>query len=240
MMQRWANSELVETEVCSDTCLKGCVAKDWSPDGLILKGTTIDLEAAFRQLPLSRASAAASALCYYSTEANAPRFICMTALPFGSVASVAYFLRYARAVWALGVKLLWASWASFFDDYMLLEFGGLQENVLESILLMLKILGIPVATDKLHSLSDSFIALGVQINLLCGPEPGIALVSKPGRIDEIMQLKKEVTRSTSVSREELQRLRGKLGFMTGWLASRLAALAAGQIQFGGCQVGGRS
>eukprot|EP00971_Amphidinium_carterae_P031302 616582-Amphidinium_carterae.1 len=67
---------------------------------------------------------------------------------------------------------------------MLLEFGALQENVLESILLMLKIFGIPVASDKLGCLSDSFIALGVQVSRLCGPEPGIALESKPGRIEE--------------------------------------------------------
>eukprot|EP00971_Amphidinium_carterae_P216311 4293717-Amphidinium_carterae.2 len=49
----------LETEVCRDACLKGCVAKDWSSEGLTLNGTTIDLEAAFRQLqlPLPRASA---------------------------------------------------------------------------------------------------------------------------------------------------------------------------------------
>eukprot|EP00971_Amphidinium_carterae_P177212 3514408-Amphidinium_carterae.1 len=84
LMQRWARSDLVEAEVRNEICLKGCIAKDWCSDGLALRGTTIDLEAAFRQLPLSVDSAAASVLCYHWVSAGAPRFIRLTALPFGS------------------------------------------------------------------------------------------------------------------------------------------------------------
>eukprot|EP00971_Amphidinium_carterae_P191534 3800656-Amphidinium_carterae.1 len=78
--------------------------------------------------------------------------------------------------------------------------------------------------------SDSFIALGLQVSLLCGPEPGLALESKPGRIEDVLQLMNDVTMASEVSSEELRRLRGKLGFMTGWLSSRLVSLATGRIQ----------
>eukprot|EP00971_Amphidinium_carterae_P118662 2350924-Amphidinium_carterae.1 len=51
-------------------------------------GCTVDLEAAFRQLPVHPKSYRASVLCYYSHKESKPKYIVMKALPFGSKASV--------------------------------------------------------------------------------------------------------------------------------------------------------
>eukprot|EP00971_Amphidinium_carterae_P223146 4427930-Amphidinium_carterae.5 len=92
VMHRWIHAEMLSAEVDRDTVFKGCAHSDWTSSKGSLVGTTIDLEAAFRQLPLSASSGPACPICYFCCSSGEPRYICLTALPFGSVASVAHFL----------------------------------------------------------------------------------------------------------------------------------------------------
>eukprot|EP00971_Amphidinium_carterae_P023248 458595-Amphidinium_carterae.1 len=149
-MHRWVHAEMLSAEVNSSTVFKGCANPEWVSTKGNLVGTTIDLEAAFRQLPLGTSSGPACPICYYCCSSGEPRYICLTALPFGSVSSVAHFLRYSRALWALGCALLWTTWVVYFDDFICLEYQALGCSGVQSLMLMLKILGVPVAKDKLR------------------------------------------------------------------------------------------
>ena len=198
-----------------------------------LKGCTVDLESAFRQLPLHPAAACAAPLCFYSASAQGPRYICLRALPFGSVSSVAWFLRYAKALWHLGAKLLNLSWLSFFDDYILLEFAKFEVGALQSVLILLKLLGVPVANDKLGSLSDDFVALGVHVHLLGGPLGLVRLENKPGRVVETIESIRHALAHGRFTTSDVQKARGRLGFISGFVSSKLAAYAVAKIKTSG-------
>ena len=226
----------------SGTCLQGDVAASGSLDPFEefgWKGCTVDLESAFRQLPLHPKAACASPLCYYSAKARGPRYICLRALPFGSVASVAWFLRYAKALWYLGVKLLHLSWLSFFDDYILLELSRFSDDTLKCVLILLKLLGVPVASDKLSDLSFEFAALGVQLHLLGGPLGHVRIANKEGRIEEAVQAIRYALSTGRFTAADVQKARGKLGFISGFVSSKVAAFAVAKIKVAGeLSVGG--
>eukprot|EP00971_Amphidinium_carterae_P180566 3581238-Amphidinium_carterae.1 len=101
---------------------------------------------------------------------------------------------------------------------------------------MFKILGVPVARDKLRDPGCSFAALGVQITLLLGPEPGIVLANKSSRLEEIHEMVGSLVCRARLTKDELQRLKGKLSFYNGFVASKLAALAASQIELGDAEL----
>ena len=233
---RLAKDGWVQVPLDSGRLLEGqLVAADSSldADGFRLKGCTVDLESAFRQLPLHPAASCASPLCFYSASAQGPRYICLRALPFGSVSSVAWFLRYAKALWHLGAKLLNLSWLSFFDDYILLEFSKFEVGALQSVLILFKLLGVPVASDKISSLSDDFVALGVHVHLLGGPLGQVRLENKPGRIAETVESIKHALNHGRFTTSDVQKARGRLGFISGFVSSKLAAYAVAKIKTSG-------
>eukprot|EP00971_Amphidinium_carterae_P334118 6469214-Amphidinium_carterae.2 len=62
LMNRWVHAESLSVDVDRSTVFRGCAHTEWASVKGRLVGTTIDLEAAFRQIPLSPSSAAASHL----------------------------------------------------------------------------------------------------------------------------------------------------------------------------------
>ena len=224
----WVEVHLNDGRLLSAPVSSDCA--DGTPAELGWQGCTVDLDSAFRQLPIHPDAACASPLCYFSHKHQAPMYLCLSALPFGSVASVAWFLRYARALWFLGCKLLKLTWLSFFDDFIVLELTRLKGTSLRIILLFFRLLGVPVAVDKLCDLDFEFVALGVEVHMLGGPLGQIQLTNKAGRVQETIDAIRLALMSGRFSTADVQKARGRLGFISGFVSSKIAMFAVAKIR----------
>eukprot|EP00971_Amphidinium_carterae_P078796 1559036-Amphidinium_carterae.1 len=86
-----------------------------------VKGRTIDLESAFRQLATDPSMAYASCVAVYSPEAVGPKIFVQRALPFGSKTSVYAFARLSEFIRCMLVRQLMIVSAAFVDDFSLVD-----------------------------------------------------------------------------------------------------------------------
>eukprot|EP00971_Amphidinium_carterae_P343270 6482926-Amphidinium_carterae.2 len=86
-----------------------------------LKGRSLDLDAAFRQLPVDPASAFAACVSLWSPSRLCPVVFEQRALPFGSVVSVHAFCRLSEAIRTLLLLLLMIVNSAFFDDFGMVD-----------------------------------------------------------------------------------------------------------------------
>ena len=90
-------------------------------------------------------------------------FVCKT-LPFGAVASVLHFNRFARFLKAVFLRCGVVA-CNYFDDYPIVELSPLSDNTEGTLKAITKLLGITVAEDKDESFSSMTDLLGVTLDL---------------------------------------------------------------------------
>ena len=89
-------------------------------------------------------------------------------MPFGSVHSVHFFLRTARALWAIGASCLSLLWSNFYDDFVLFSPGHLTDSSDKTACLFFDMLGWDYDRDgdKCVPFAQFVEALGVRIDLV--------------------------------------------------------------------------
>ena len=88
------------------------------------------LSDAYKQVPLSdEAFHLDSYLAVYGPESSSAKIFKQCVLPFGSIASVAAFLRVFLALWKVGSALLHLLWSVYFDDFLCLARSSESKHV---------------------------------------------------------------------------------------------------------------
>ena len=201
----------------------GEVHDDWK-HGATFKATTIDLKAAYKQLPLHPEDKNKGVVTLANPCNGNVQFFLMNTLPFGAAASVLHFNHISALLWALGCQL-GLIWSAYYDDYPLICPGGMEASTLGGAKALLGLLGFKYSADKLVQPDFQADMLGVRLDLgACGK--GVVQVSnKPGRIDEILQTLTTIVEERKLRPSDLPSQLGRLQFADMQIAGRSGRLA---------------
>ena len=186
-------------------------------------GKTIDLSSAYRQLGVSPTSKWVSYIAVYNPETKKAEIFSMRALPFGASRSVYGFLRVAHSLWWLGCVAMKFLWTSFFDDFVTLARKEETRSMDISASQFFKLLGwIVSAGDKDLPFSESFKALGVEIDLASWPSGRVSFKNTQKRVQELQDTIGKILASGNMSISEALSLRGRMQFAKSQIWGRSA------------------
>ena len=210
--------------------LQGPVHADFS-NKVSWVGRCLDLEKAYKQVPISKASLPYSVLMVRRPEDNKVVFFVMQSLPFGACSAVFSFNRISRSLHHLCMHLCKTIGGVFFDDFPLLEPSLTARMASLSVEGLLSALGWKYAqgSDKGIPFAESFDLLGVRLEvdaLLLGR---ISLENKPGRVTKLLDAAASIKLRGTLSKAEAQTLQGQLNFMVGFTTGRTLKVACRAI-----------
>ena len=207
----------VHLQLQDGTILDGVQHSDWKSGG---KGEmmlcVLDLSNAYKQLPLSPSCRKYSIVTLVNPNTGEPACFEGKVLPFGSTASVVHFNRCARLIQCIGWHLH-ILWGNYFDDFPILSLAGLNDPTVNSVTLLLRLLGFDYAKHKLKEFSKSAAVLGVELDLNEVVNQGILIRNKPGRIEEVLDSIDVVLESGSTTTREASRILGRLQYVDSFI-----------------------
>ena len=122
------------------------------------------LSNAYKQLPLHPSCRIYSIVTLLNPETSEPACFEGKVLPFGSTASVVHFNRCSRLLQCVGWHLC-ILWGNYFDDFPILSMSGMNDSTINTVTLLLRLLGFDYAKHKLKGFSGVAGVLGVEIEL---------------------------------------------------------------------------
>ena len=217
---------MVEIKLLSGGVLRGPVHADFK-NKVSWVGRCLDLEKAYKQVPISEASLPYSVLMVRRPDDNKVVFFVMQSLPFGACSAVFSFNRISRSLHHLCMHLCKTIGGVFFDDFPLLEPSLTSRMASLSVEGLLSALGWKYAqgSDKGIPFADSFDLLGVRLEvdaLLLGR---MSLENKPGRVAKLLNTAASIKERGTLSKSEAQTLQGQLNFMVGFTTGRTLKVA---------------
>ena len=216
---------------------------EWS-DGSwkLLEGRVADLKQACKQLAAAPAHSAVGVIAVRGPDGMV-NFFRARSLMFGQAAAVYGFLRFSRALAALGTSLFCLVLVEFFDDFTQIEPGPSAASAQEAMEGLIKLLGWQLSTseEKRRPFSPTFVALGVQVDFAKLSEGTILLSNKPGRVENIEKQVREVleARPKVMSFRVALSLRGKVAFAEGQTFCRMTGFVAKLLSEWASSFGGR-
>ena len=182
-----------------------------------LLGRSFDLKSAYRQLAVADTSLKWARLAVFCPEdRQTQQCFQQFSLPFGAKASVVAFLRCARLIQWIGLKLSLMV-TCYFDDYVCVSSPQLSKNSEMTFETILELLGwkYDKSGDKADSMTSEVSALGVQLDLSRTGD-GVLLVSNT----DLCRLMDDTLSRGTLTSSEAASLRGRLGFAEGQLFGR--------------------
>ena len=175
-------------------------------------GGTLDLKRAYKQIAIHPSSRDACVLGFPTTDGWA-YFRCRV-LPFGATASVYSFIRVSRSLHHILVTYLNALCTVFFDDFPMLEPSQGAAVLKSAVSAVLNCLGFWHDTEgkKQLKFDSSFIALGALIDLRDLASGEFVVSNKPGRVDKLIGLLRQVRQEGRISPEVASVIQGHLTF----------------------------
>ena len=204
----------------------GWLHEDWTLDEWRdLKGRVADLENAYKQLAVNPAHAPLSVIAAQDPADGKVKLFRAISLMFGETAAVYGFLRISRALGAIASNLFGLLVVEFFDDFTQIEASKLCDSALASSESFLALLGWRVSMKETKRLpfEKKFTSLGVQLEFLQRDLGLIRISNKPGRIESIKALAKEILKHGRLGFKGALSLRGKLTYAEGQLFFRASA-----------------
>jgi hypothetical protein len=224
----WAHS-LSDGTVClasSDGSVNSVpLHPDWSESSwLDLVGRVTDLKKAYKQLPAHPADRAFSLVGVRGLDGEVKLFEALS-LMFGATAAVYGFLRFSRALSALGTFWLRLILVEFFDDFTQLEPAKTSDLAQTSFEDLLLLLGWNVSLgEKRLPFASRFASLGIEIDLSKTLEQTLELHNKPGRVEAIIvELDRLLSGKVKVGFKDALSIRGKLAYAEGQTFGRVLA-----------------
>jgi len=194
-----------------------------------LEGRVADLKQAYKQLPSAPAHAAVGIVAVRSPDKEVKLFRARS-LMFGQAAAVYGFLRFSRAIAALGTALLSLVLVEFFDDFTQLEPAASAASAQDAMEKLIGLLGWDLSTseEKRKPFNQIFVALGVQVDFTETASGQIKLSNKPGRVESIAEQVRKIleTPKKILDFKTALSLRGKVAFAEGQTFCRLTAFVA--------------
>ena len=187
----------------------------------VLAAKCWDLASAYKQIPLSdSAYESDSYIVIYNPNTGEPEIYKQAVLPFGSIASVTAFLRCAMGIWHVGSSLLKLTWTSYFDDFLSLSPVCLERRTELCVSTLFQLLGWRLSEDKLVPYSQCCKVLGVEVDLVHSPSGSFTVKNTESRKEELICLIKEILSTLVLTRDEGERLRGRLQFASNQIFGR--------------------
>ena len=186
--------------------------KNLPEEELKFVGRTLDLKAAYKQLPCHPSSSWSSVLVVWDPNRNTHSFFVSDALMFGSAASVYAFNRCARAIWHIVVCWARITVTQFYDDYPSLEIKAISSSSYAVFTAVLKSLGWTVSTSKDKPFDSTFSTLGVQMDLSGMGDLKLVVANTESRVKELLETIDQRINDQSITSSEAASLFGRVGF----------------------------
>ena len=205
-------------------------APEWSAsDAKDIFGRCLDLRQAYKQLVRHPCDAWAAVLAVPCPADGTVYFFEAIALPFGAVSSVLAFNRAARALRTILSRVFKLATTNFFDDFCQLELGLLKESAWKTAETVMQLLGWKISSgeDKRKPFSKSFEILGAVVSFKSSPIDVIEVCNKESRLAQLEEHVAELRKSlhTSISRTQLESIKGRLLYAAGHTFGRCTQLA---------------
>ena len=193
-------------------------------DALRWTGKTVDLKAAYRQIPTRPSESWAAVIAVYDPANQCTQLCLQHALPFGAVGSVCGFNRAARALWAAASFWLRLAWTNFYDDYPTAELERNSTAADIAIRTFLLLLGWDMSTDakKCKPFNQVFDVLGTVVDLSQVGRGSIIVRNKETRVQAISSQIDAIVKDNFLSSPVTAELRGKCQYAANQLFGRIA------------------
>ena len=180
------------------------------------KGKCLDLEKAYRQVPVSSSSLAYSVALVHDLEGK-PRYFLSQSLPFGACSSVYAFNRIGAALKFLIQHVLKGILTVFYDDFPFLETASSSQLMEMMTSRFLSLLGWRHAKmgDKDVPFQDVFNVLGAELNIGGLSSGRILVANKPGRLERMERLVQTAKRTYPPVKHDMQVIAGLLQYAVG-------------------------
>eukprot|EP00435_Cladocopium_sp_Y103_P056505 s1613_g19.t1 len=188
-----------------------------------LVGRSFDLKSAYRQLAVAESSLKWARLAVYDPNAKQTKCFQQYSLPFGAKSSVVAFLRCARMLQWICLKLD-VVLTCYFDDFVCLSGPSLARSAELTFETLLDLLGwrFDRTGEKATELGSSVAALGVVFNLERTSDGLLEVQNTEKRKQDVCaQIAKTLDEGTLTSQAAAS-LKGRLGFAEGQLFGRAA------------------
>ena len=216
--------------ICSlATYLMRCLVDQGRPS--CLKGRSLDLASAYRQLAIADESLQHSFLSVYDPEGGSAKLFQQVALPFGSRSAVNAFIRCARFLQWIAAKVFILPLTCYFDDFVAFSMPSLCNNSQSTLCLMLDILGWRFDREgpKSDDFSESVSALGVLFDLTESERGILRVCNTTKRINDATLILDDVLSNGRLVKKDALSLRGKLAFCDAFIFGRVGKLALQDI-----------
>ena len=196
-----------------------------------LKGRSLDLASAYRQLAIADESLQHSYLSVYDPESGSAKLFQQVALPFGSRSAVNAFIRCARFLQWIAAKVFILPLTCYFDDFVAFPMPSLCNNSQSTLCLMLDILGWRFDREgpKSDDFSESVSALGVLFDLTESERGILRVCNTTKRINDTTLILDDVLSNGRLVKKDALSLRGKLAFCDAFIFGRVGKLALQDI-----------
>ena len=208
------------------TTLSGSVHEAWFQSGAAPRPMikALDLKSAYKQLALNGLEARKSVICLKCPDdGQVYGFACRT-LPFGAVASVLRFNRFARFIRAVFLECGVIA-CNYFDDYPIIELSNLVSNTSGTLRAIAKFLGVKIAEDKDADFSMTTDLLGVTVDLSDESMDVVKVGNKLERKKDLSSALNEIIASRKLNPLQIPALFGRLQFAESQILGRAGGLA---------------
>ena len=193
------------------------------------KGKCLDLEKAYRQVPVSSSSLAYSVALVHDLGGK-PRYFLSQSLPFGACSSVYAFNRIGAALRFLIQHVLKGILTVFYDDFPFLEPAASAQLMEMMTSRFLSLLGWRHAKMDAKDVpfQEVFNVLGAELNLsaMSSGKIVVAVANKPGRLDRIERLVRTAKRTYPPIKHDMQVIAGLLQYAVGQALGPTLRMAA--------------
>ena len=207
--------------IVAGTCLR-VAARPTSKTPENLKGCTVDLRKAYKQLAIAMKSLNDAYLCVFDTQAKRPAAYKTLVLPFGARAAVNGFCRCSLALFWIGVILLQLHWSVFYDDFFLVAADDEAVHIHFVQCSFFELVGWATSSEKESGFQSVARALGVCISCAELKLGWVVVQNTEHWRNDLRRLLDTLISKGSASSHEFTVLRGRLMFADNQVYGRRA------------------
>ena len=225
------HSGVVDFTLADGTRLRGELHDFWrkAPVRARVQIKTVDLKAAYKQLPLRPDDRKFCTVCLQRPRSQEAAGFISHVLPFGGTASVIQFNRLARLLQRIMHEAVILAF-NYYDDYPLLELSALARNADVTVHHILKLLGFGCSEDKEAPFAEAADCLGVRLDFSDGMGKEVRVANRPEKAKEVADAIRAVLKLRVLRPREAPSLFGRIQFTEGQLMGRQGRLALADLR----------
>ncbi|CAE7730529.1 pol [Symbiodinium sp. CCMP2592] len=187
-----------------------------------LVGRTLDLEAAYKQMLIAKASQWAGVLTVRNPSGGNSLFIA-NVLPFGGSSAVYSFNRLSRALHRIGSRLFFLVWGNYYDDFPQIDLEACGDEAQYAAERLLSLLGWRFSRkdSKRRPAARKFDALGVSVDLSESSLGKVKVGNKASRVEQISVQVAQILATGRLTVAVAAALRGRLQFAESHMFGRI-------------------